>query len=245
MTVTKARIEQSIPRKRRGSSDTHDNKLKDFYESVMQAILKINFDVVKCVIIASPGFVNQQLFKYMYEQAAKREIKLLFENKPKFLLVHSNSGHKHAIKDILNDPDIRKRLSNTKAMGEVKVLEDFYDKLKNDPDSAFYGLKHVERANEKKAIETLLISDNLFRSKDLNTRKKYVNLVESVRENGGEVKIFSAMHVSGESLDQLSGVAAILRYPLVEEEEIIEDDDSSDSDSTSDSDDSSDSSESE
>jgi len=61
-----------------------------------------------------------------------------------------------------------------------------------------YSVKHVERANEEQAIETLLISDELFRAQDIAIRKRYVNLVDSVRENGGEVKIFSSLHVSGE-----------------------------------------------
>jgi protein pelota len=41
-----------------------------------------------------------------------------------------------------------------------------------------------------------------------------VKLVESVREHGGTVYVFSALHVTGIQLNQLSGVAAILRYPL-------------------------------
>ena len=61
------------------------------------------------------------------------------------------------------------------------------------------------------AIETLLISDNLFRCRDVAQRKKFVKLVDDVREFGGDVKIFSSMHVSGEQLDQLTGVCAILR----------------------------------
>ena len=48
------------------------------------------------------------------------------------------------------------------------------------------------------AIETLLISDDLFRAKDVRTRQQYVDLVHSVRDNGGDVKIFSSMHVSGQ-----------------------------------------------
>lgn len=32
----------------------------------------------------------------------------------------------------------------------------------------------------------------------MKTRKEYVNIVDTVRESGGEVKIFSSMHVSGE-----------------------------------------------
>jgi stalled ribosome rescue protein Dom34 len=38
----------------------------------------------------------------------------------------------------------------------------------------------------------------VFRIQDVKLRKQYVALVDSVRESGGDVKIFSSMHVSGE-----------------------------------------------
>lgn len=37
-----------------------------------------------------------------------------------------------------------------------------------------------------------------FRCQDVNQRKEYVTLVENVRDAGGEVKIFSSMHISGQ-----------------------------------------------
>lgn len=55
------------------------------------------------------------------------------------------------------------KMSDTKALGEVKALEVFYMMLQCEPTKAFYGKKHVLRAAEAQAIETLLISDNLFR----------------------------------------------------------------------------------
>ena len=36
------------------------------------------------------------------------------------------------------------------------------------------------------------------RSQNVNERKMYVALVESVRDNSGVVRIFSSLHVSGE-----------------------------------------------
>lgn len=45
-------------------------------------------------------------------------------------------------------------------------------------------------------------------------RRAYAKLVDGVREAGGDAHIFSGAHVSGEQLDQLTGVAAILRFPL-------------------------------
>jgi protein pelota len=35
--------------------------------------------------------------------------------------------------------------------------------LKNEPDRAFYGYDHVFKANERLAVQTLLVSDELFR----------------------------------------------------------------------------------
>lgn len=86
--------------------------------------------------------------------------------------------------------------------------------IDTNPDKAYYGFNHVQKANEELAIDCLLVTDELFRSSELATRKKYVKLVEDVRENGGIVYQFSSLHVSGAQLNQLSGVAAILRYPL-------------------------------
>lgn len=69
------------------------------------------------------------------------------------------------------------------------------------------------------------------RASDPAVRKKYVNLVEGVRQKGGEVLMFSSMHESGQrkfsrsrkslkcyskftELNQLTGIAAILTFPL-------------------------------
>ncbi len=68
----------------------------------------------------------------------------------------------------------------------------------SDPTRASYGIKHIEAANEAHAIDTLLIADSLFRSTNLSERKRYVKIVENVREKSGQVKIFSTMHISGE-----------------------------------------------
>jgi len=232
MTIVRAKIEVNIPRKRKGNCSQHDKGLYKFYDQIIQAVIRhFNFDVIKCVLVASPGFVKDQFADYMFSQAIKLDQKFITENKSKFLLVHASSGFKHSLKEVLADPAVASRLTDTKASSEVKALDAFYTMLSNEPDRAFYGIDHVEKANELLAIETLLVTDELFRSLDLVTRKRYVKLVESVRDNNGDVKIFSSLHVSGEQLGQLSGVAALLRYPLPDLMEEFNDDSESDSDS--------------
>eukprot|EP00123_Amoebidium_parasiticum_P013529 comp22011_c0_seq1/m.31873 comp22011_c0_seq1/g.31873 ORF comp22011_c0_seq1/g.31873 comp22011_c0_seq1/m.31873 type:complete len:392 (-) comp22011_c0_seq1:150-1325(-) len=223
MTLVKAKIEVSIPRKRKGQCEQHDKGMERFFEQILQAVLRhVNFDVVKCLIFASPGFVKDGLLEYINAQAVKRELRVLMENKSKFMAVHASSGHKHSLKEVMADPQVAARLADTKAQAEVQALDRFYAMLNDDPDRAFYGYGHVTKANDQQAVEVLMIADTLFRSQDIATRKKYVNLVDSVRDNGGQVLIFSSLHVSGEQLDQLSGIAAILRFPLPNIDEEVE-----------------------
>lgn len=225
MTLVRTKVDIPVPRKRKGFAKQYEKGLTKFYDSVIQAIQRhINFDVVKCVLIASPGFIRDQFCEYMFQMAVKTDNKTLLENKSKFMSVHASSGFKHALKEVLQDPAVVSKISDTKAAGEVKALENFYTMLQCEPAKAFYGKKHVEKANEAQAIETLLISDKLFRCKDVNLRKEYVKLVDSVRESGGDVKIFSSLHISGEQLEQLTGIAAILRFPMPE----LEDEDDED-----------------
>ncbi|KRZ56592.1 Protein pelota -like protein [Trichinella nativa] len=214
MTISRAKITKSIPQKSRYNASQRQVAFKKFFEAVKAALLlNVNFDVVKCVLIASPGFLRDQFFAYLYsEDSSKNEV--LLNNKSKFILVQSTTGHKHALKEILNNPAISAKLKDTKAAGETKALEAFHEMLLQDANRAFYGIKHVEHANELLSIKTLLISDALFRSMDFVKRSRYVSLVESVKKQGGEVKIFSSLHLSGEQLAYMGGVAAILRYPI-------------------------------
>ena len=73
----------------------------------------------------------------------------------------------------------------------------------------------------------------LFRAQNVAKRAQYVALVEAVQAVGTKVHVFSSGHASGEQLASLSGVAAILRFPLAVEEFIDaeeEDDDDDDDD---------------
>ncbi|RKP38134.1 pelota [Dimargaris cristalligena] len=217
MTLVRQRIEVPVPRKRKGSTTNYEKGLARFYDQVYRALLlHIDFGLIKALIIASPGFVKDQFMAYMMDQATKTNEKVLFENRDKFLLIHCSSGHKHALQEVMQDPTVRSRLADTKATREIRTLEDFYKMLNDDADRAYYGYEYVARANEQGAVDRLLITDELFRSSDIKTRKKYIELVEQVRANGGKVLIFSSLHVSGEQLGQLTGVAAVLKFPLPE-----------------------------
>jgi protein pelota len=217
MTLSRARIEVSLPRKRKGALIGHEKALDKFFDNTLQAIVRhLNFEILSCVIIASPGFLKDQFYQYMQQEMQRQNIRVLIENKSKFFICHSSSAHKHAIKEILAEPALASRIIDTKAVAEVRALNEFKETFKVEPNRAVYGLRHVLFSQERQAIHTLLLIDELFRASNIQKRKEYVALVEAVRNGGGVVRIFSSLHVSGEQLKQYSGVAAILRFPLAE-----------------------------
>ncbi|XP_060966249.1 protein PELOTA 1-like isoform X2 [Cannabis sativa] len=221
MTTIRARIETSIPRKHGPGIAGYESALNKFFENVLQAFLKnVDFNVVRCAVIASPGFTKDQFHRHLLLEAERKQLRTIIENKSRIILVHTTSGYKHSMKEVLEAPNVMNMIKDTKAAQEVRALEEFFSMLSNDSARACYGPKHVEVAHERMAVQTLLITDDLFRNADLVARRRYVNLVESVKDSGGNVHIFSSLHVSGEQLAQISGIAAILRFPLPDLEDL-------------------------
>ena len=114
MTITKARIDMNIPKKRTGSSG-HEKGVNKFYEAVYQAILRtVDFQKVKCLLLASPGYVKDDFYKYIQTESVRRDDRAYIENKSKFVLCRASSGHKHALEEVFSDQSIMSQLTDTK-----------------------------------------------------------------------------------------------------------------------------------
>ena len=75
---------------------------------------------LKCVIIASPAFLKEQFLERLMEEAGKLNMKDITQNRSKFLLIHSTSGFKHSLKEVLADPAVANRVSDTKVISALR-----------------------------------------------------------------------------------------------------------------------------
>ncbi|CAN0315556.1 unnamed protein product, partial [Phaeothamnion confervicola] len=198
-----------------------------------RAVLQhVDFGRVRCVLLGGPGFVKDDFWAYLCAESMRRDDRPFIENKGKFVLVHASSGHRAAVDEALAEPAVQARLADTRAAVEARALEAFFRMLRTDPDRAIYGPAHVQRAIDTCAVDTLLVTDGLFRAADVPTRRRYVDLVAAAKANGAAVHVFSSMLGTGEQLGRMTGVAAVLRFPLpdVAEEEALDSDDGDDGD---------------
>lgn len=86
----------------------HDKGLNRFYETLYQSFLRhIPYTSLKAVIIASPGFVKDAVYDYIFEQATKTNNKALLQAKNKFLRIHVSSPHVHSLMEVMKSPEVR------------------------------------------------------------------------------------------------------------------------------------------
>lgn len=225
-TILRQKIEVNLPKKRAGSSD-HEKALDRFYQTTLDSLLRqIDLANPMPLLLASPGFTASSFQAFIKKQAAAGANKQLQQFVSKITVAHSASGHLHSLGEVLNSPAVTSKLSDSKFARETQLMDKFFEMIRKDDQRAWYGPKECELAVERAAVGkgggALLISNSLFRSQEIKTRKRWVKVVDDVKEQGGEVRVLSSMHESGKRLDGLGGIAAILTYPIEDLDEGIE-----------------------
>lgn len=116
--------------------------------------------------------------------------------------------------EVLLCPSLQPKIADTKASKDVIYLDKFFKMMERDLSKCCYGEVDCLFAMDNSAIDVLLITDDLLRVANHKKRQGYVKLMDDVRAKGGKVCIFSSMHQSGKKLQDVSGIAATLRFPL-------------------------------
>jgi protein pelota len=228
-TILKQRVETGIPKKRFGRASDHDKGMIKFFEVTLETLKRhVDITLPRPLLLASPGFTAAGFQKYIIDEATRLGDKAVLANKSSFIVVHSSSGHLHSLNEVLKSPEVLTKLKDTKYSQETRHMDDFMTLLRKDDGRAWYGPNEVEKAVEKGAVGrgggVLLINNALFRSQEIGTRKRWVALVDKVKEDGGDARILSSDHESGTRLEGLGGIAAILTFPLEDLDEDGEED---------------------
>ncbi|KAK4554197.1 Translation factor pelota [Recurvomyces mirabilis] len=224
-TILRQKIETTLPRKRAGSTD-HDKQLQKFFQTTFDSLLR-QIDIANPLplLLASPAFTASQFQQYIKDQAASSaNAKQLNAVLAKTTIAPAASGYLHSLAEVLASPAVTSKLSDTKFARETQLVDRFFELMRKEDARAWYGPRECEHAVAQGAVGkgggVLLISNGLFRSQQIETRKRWVKLVDDVKEGGGEVRVLSSMHESGRRLESLGGVAVILTYPIEDLDEV-------------------------
>ena len=105
-------------------------------------------------------------------------------------------------------------IQDTQAADEVRVLREFFRVLNDDPDRAFYEFKQGRLPTRLKQSTASLSQTRCSVKSDIRPEKGVSSTLWNLCRTTEEKSTFFSSSRSGEQLALVSGVAAILRFPM-------------------------------
>lgn len=211
-----------MPKRKLGATSALEKAHEKFYNAMIEAALAhLNFGTMRAVIVAAPGQLKDEFCRLFIDWLQKHERKDVLAHKQKLMRVALPGSptaanlNPHNLVEALKEPRLAELLADTKSASEARLMDQFHKCLTSTPERCTFGLGHVTRAASECAVQHLLLADSLFRSANVEERKGYGRLIADVKENGGgRVTIFSPEGAPAGELDKLSGIAALLNFPV-------------------------------
>lgn len=182
---------QRFARIREGAVKEHYKKIADYMK---EQFLPLGNNL-KGIIIGGPGTTINDFLNYDY---------LTGDIKKKILGTKdlSYTGD-FGLQELLDKCD--DLLAEEEVAQEKKIMNQFFQILREKPNKVTYGEKETIKALETNLVDILLLSENL-------PEDTIFDLEDKAKLGGATVKIISVETREGVQLREMGGIAAILRY---------------------------------
>ena len=155
-----------------------------------------NVKELKGILIGGPGPTKETFFEgnYLHNELKKKVIGL------RDLSYTGEFGLKELV-DKSHD-----LLAKEIIVEERKILDKFFGLLATETEKVAYGEKEVKHALVNGAVDRLVLSDLIVRT------KKGEELLNMAKQKNSEFTIINTMHEAGKKFDGIGGIAALLRF---------------------------------
>ena len=150
------------------------------------------------IILAGPGNTKSKLSEFIRQKLTHS----------KLLEINIQNIDKSSIRELFKKPEVSRFFTNSIIYKEQKIFDEFLENLGKDNKKAIYGLKEIENAINAGAIETILVSEELWK-KDLD---KISELIKSAEKQKMKVHIIDGSHDTNKPLKSFGGIIANLRF---------------------------------
>jgi len=173
--------------------------IEKFYNQITETIH--SFEGIEGIVIAGPGFVKNDFFKYLEQNHSDISKMAILES--------TGAGGRAGIHEVLQKGLLEDMAIEGRIAQEMRMMTDVLQEIGKSSNLVTYGKKEVEKAVQAGAVKQLLVIDHLVREEDV---EKIMNNTENL---GGKVMVISSEHDGGKQLQALGGIAALLRYGLI------------------------------
>jgi protein pelota len=159
------------------------------------------------IVIVGVGFVKNDFTKFLTDEVADMA-KSVVDVKS------VNNGGVSGIYEALRSGVLLKAAAQMRVVDETEVMEEVMKRLGKGEGKVTYGLEAVENAIQMGAVEELVLADTMLRESGEEQRLHLERLMREVEQRRGSITVVSTEHEAGAKLLALSGIAALLRFPI-------------------------------
>lgn len=195
----------------RQSSGKRENGLRDVFFKEIADQLNFVYDESAAVIVSGPGFTKDDFMDYFKKAYPEIASKTVVEDSTMIGI--------QGFLEVLKKGSIDKIMQESRLAREASMMDALLKEIAIDGKAA-YGPAEVKTAVDYGAVEALLVADEKLREEretaetasDLSVEK----MMKDVEAGQGKIIIFSTEFEPGQKLNALGGIAALLRYKLVQ-----------------------------
>jgi protein pelota len=159
------------------------------------------------IVVIGAGFVKNDFVKFLQNEGP--------EIAKSIVDVKSvNNGGIAGINEALRSGVLLKAQKCLRIGEEAQVIEEVLKRLGKGELTVTYGFEEVENAAKMGAVERLVLADSVLRDSSDERRLLLEGVMKEAEQKGGEIMVVSTEHEAGAKLTALSGIAALLRFPL-------------------------------
>ncbi len=181
-----------------GKQYESENKEKQYFGDIVK-IIKEKMTDETALVIVGPGFTRDHLIAF-----GRDKYPSLFD---RCLSYATGNAGMNGVHEAMKSGVVEHIAKENRVVRETKIVDTVFQEIKKNGLVA-YGFDHVLRAIDASAVETLVITDSLVRT------KRGDKLVQEADNKQSDFIIINTMHDAGKKLEGLGGIAALLRFKI-------------------------------
>jgi protein pelota len=188
-------------------ADKRAGATKDYFNRVLNSLTQLWSPKHSPIVIVGVGFVKNDFAKFLADNAADM-------SKSVMDIKSVNNGGISGIYEALRSGVLLKAAKQLRIVDETEVIEEVMKRLGKGEATIIYGIAAVESAVKIGAVEKLVLADTLLRESEEEQRLSLEKLMREVEQRKGSITVVSTEHEAGTKLLSLSGIVALLRFPI-------------------------------
>lgn len=204
------KVEERIKLPGKLEAEKRGAALNEYFRKVLNSLRQIWTPARSPFVVIGVGYVKNDFAKFLENEAGDMA-KSVVDVKS------VNNGGVAGIYEAFRSGILLKTMKQMRIAEETEVVEEFLRRLGKDETNVAYGFDVVKKATSLGAVEKLILADSLLRDSDDQQRLQLEELMKEVEDKKGAIIVVSTEHEAGKKLTALHGVAALLRFSLLQD----------------------------